>query len=137
MKGTNWVKLVDLDTDVIWSGAIIRARLSYLDEVADFLVFSPNEKGYGEGLVYVTGYHAGTIYLILPADSLPKDKKGVSRNWLIQNWTKSVDVKGDVNKVYVAERYANPSMPNSPGGARGRRTNGKRGTNNKKSKPVS
>lgn len=108
-----WIKLLEWEDDTIWEGFVIRAYLSYLCEFADLLVFSPNKEGCGQGLVYVTGYHAGQVYLILPDESRPTGTRALSKDWLIKNWTKYIDENGDIEKVYLMERYPEAIDPST------------------------
>jgi hypothetical protein len=78
------------------------------EDVVDFMIFDPHEKGFGMGFIVATGYKAGIIRNILPKESMSAGTKLISTQWLVENWEKWVYEDCSVNDVYVVGKYPPP-----------------------------
>ncbi len=56
----------------------------------------------GLALVQATGYHAGTLYRVLPPESRDSGRSVVSVAWLKENWERIEDCEPD--EVYILDR---------------------------------
>lgn len=85
------IKLLDLKED-IERGAILRCIGKYpYEEFVDFMVVKLNYEGSTTyGLLIVSGYKAGLIYVEFPEESIPIQNKGfvISVEWLKSHWYK-------------------------------------------------
>jgi hypothetical protein len=53
----------------------------------DLMVYDPRDDDCGMGLMVVSGYKAGLVYAILPLASKPQQSRGLSVDWLVENWS--------------------------------------------------
>jgi len=106
-----WYKLVDYTDEFIGRGEVLRMRSKYpYEDIVDFMVFDPIEKGYGMGLIVSSGHKAGLISVLLPLESLGSVSRGaIETKWLIENWNKWVFSDCDVSQVCIAEQYDVPT----------------------------
>jgi hypothetical protein len=84
------VKIANDRRDVA-RGDILRCRATWpYESSVDFMVIErPPEDGRSYALLVVSGYKAGRILQVLPAESIPVANDGfaVSWEWLSKNWT--------------------------------------------------
>lgn len=90
----------------LYSGTVLRfpAVTPYEDWVDFMLVVLPSQTN---ALLVTTGYKAGLIPQQLPPEAGPTG--AVSRDWLVQNWSKWVFPPTPVTKVMVIEGYTSSS----------------------------
>jgi hypothetical protein len=85
-------RLLDLAEDFLIVGDLIRLSDNYdlgsSSGPVDLLVFDPREDGAGLGLIVTSGYKAGLVFAVLPAESRFERKPALSKDWLIENWDK-------------------------------------------------
>jgi hypothetical protein len=85
-------RLLDLAEDFLIVGDLIRLSDNYDlglgSGPVDLLVFDPRENDAGLGLMVTSGYKAGLVFAVLPAESRFERKPALSRLWLIENWDK-------------------------------------------------
>jgi len=83
--------LVDMRGEALAGGDIIRLSDNYDTGPGtgpvDLMVYSPRDDGFGEGLVVASGYKAGLVFSIFPRASIHPQKRGLSVDWLIDNWS--------------------------------------------------
>lgn len=103
----NWIRLIDSKEEYLSRGAVLRAKGSFpYEALVDFMVFEPSESGLGQGLIVTTGYKAGLILVVLPADSCGDGGgRSIDKQWLVNNWEKWVYPDCKVSEVYMLENY--------------------------------
>ena len=107
-----WQQLINFQEQTIRLGSVLRLPANYpYESVIEFLVFEPNEADYGLGLMVRSGYKAGLILVILPAESQPKNGRGLSTRWLISHWHEWVYPDCPVDKVWINEWPRMPRLP--------------------------
>lgn len=98
--------LTELGERALPPGTILRFPAAYpYEDMVDFMITSFPDRC---GLVVTTGYKAGLIAGILPAEAVPKGMIGLSASWLATNWTTWVWPDGDARLVQVIEGYPAP-----------------------------
>lgn len=98
-------KLQDLDDDSLWPGAVFRVRGEWpYEEVVDFMLFRNTVEANPFGLIVTSGFKAGSILVLLPGDCCAGEG-GISRDWIVDNWSRWVYPQCDVADVYVADGY--------------------------------
>lgn len=104
------VKLIKYKEPYLTQGMLLRfvTRGFYEEKEIDFMLFYPAEEDVGLGLMTITGFHAGDVLVLLPAESQYTNYFTLSTKWLIENWNKWVCEECDVNEVIVIERLNNP-----------------------------
>ena len=107
-----WCKLIKFKEQTIRLGTIFRLPAQYpYEKVVEFLVFEPNDSAYGLGLMVRSGYKAGLTLVILPIESQPDNKRGLSTQWLITNWQTWVYPDCAVKQVWLNEQPRMPKLP--------------------------
>lgn len=107
-----WQKLITFEQEAIRLGSVLRLPAKYpYESVIEFLVFEPNETGYGLGLMVRSGYKAGLTLVVLPADSQPENSRGLSTQWLIKHWHEWVYPDCPVEQVWLNEQPRVPRLP--------------------------
>ncbi len=101
------IKLIDYDQPFITKGSILRffTKGFQVETTVDFMVFYPADKNCGLGLITITGFNAGDIYIILPEESLYSTQHTLSTEWLVNNWNKWICEASDVKDVYFIKSY--------------------------------
>ena len=89
-------------------GTILRFPAAWpYEDVVDFMVVAfPS----GCGLVVTTGYKAGLIVVILPAEAMPQGCIALSAAWLARNWTTWVWPAGNAADVRLLPSYGEPLL---------------------------
>ena len=102
-----WNNLIELDEEYIGRGTIFRFPAVYpFDSVVDFMLFLDPYSDSGFSLVCVTGYKSGHHEGMLPEEALAEGEViAISKNWLIENWTKWVYPETQPSEVRVASAY--------------------------------
>jgi len=101
------IKLVDLQND-LERGSILRCKGLYpYENYVDFLVaehFENNKRQYA--LVVISGYKAGSTYVVLPEESVPMENQGyaIDLEWLKLNWHKWGYFDCPLDEVYSVYR---------------------------------
>lgn len=101
-----WIKLVDCEETEFWRGMLLCFSASYPFEDKVVMMLSQHRMGEEPfDLVTITGHKSGiNPYVVFPKESqISSDKLALSKEWLIQNWTKWVWPDGDVNDVWVSD----------------------------------
>lgn len=115
-----WENLHGLSHQCLFRGVLFRfpAKRPF-EEVVDFMIFDPPWSDSGYGMLASTGYYAGMIEILLPAEASFKSDdpdvrvKAISTKWLQKNWRKWVyDVSQRSVKVCIGGRPM-PRMPKS------------------------
>ncbi|MBZ9676558.1 Imm45 family immunity protein [Mesorhizobium sp. ES1-1] len=85
-------RLLALAEDFLIVGDMVRLSDNYDlgpgSGPVDLLVFDPHDSAAGLGLMVASGYKAGLVLAVLPAESLFEKKRAISKFWLIENWDK-------------------------------------------------
>jgi hypothetical protein len=97
-----WTRLDHLKDDPpLFRGTLFRYRKTApIEEIIDYLLFSTQEAS-GLGLVRDSGYGAGNVLVILPAEAALDDKVAISPEWLRRNWQNWVDSDCSADQVWV------------------------------------
>jgi hypothetical protein len=102
-----WIKLTDYQDTSIRRGSVLRIQKKidgdfdwYPDAYTDFLIFDPLAKGV-YGLMVVSGYKSGMIYVLFPPESKGDGGVGLQRGWLVENWKKWVYPDGSVDEAWI------------------------------------
>jgi hypothetical protein len=103
-----WKKLLEHEDDYVQRGALLTFPAGHPFEGQVVVMVCEHRAGGAEFpfcLVTITGYKAGINPMqALPAESkLPSGGIGLSRDWLIRNWTKWVWPEGDAGSVLIRE----------------------------------
>jgi hypothetical protein len=73
-------------------GAILRCKGKYpYEEYVDFMLTEYHENAARQyALVVISGYKAGSVYVVFPEESVPKENSGYALDitWLRDNWGK-------------------------------------------------
>lgn len=97
-------KLIDCTNDAFQRGSVFRVPGKYpYEETVDFMVFEALEEDRRFGLI-TTGYKAGLTLVRLPVES-NHGTYGLSKEWVIANWTKWIYLECDVSQVVMFEGY--------------------------------
>ncbi|ETS32872.1 hypothetical protein PTE_00011 [Photorhabdus khanii NC19] len=102
----NIMKLIDIQDHALRHGNVFRLPAQWpYEEFVDFMVvdLSNTERPYG--LIVTSGHKAGLILVKLPAECSLIETRGLSTQWIIDNWAKWIYPECDVSEVYVLERY--------------------------------
>jgi hypothetical protein len=79
-----------LDDPRLYPGDILRLDDDYDlgpgSGPVDLMVFDPRDDGCGLGLIVTSGYKAGLVLHVFPADSRPAAGSGLCAAWLLANW---------------------------------------------------
>jgi len=117
---SDWMKLSDYPSDAIRRGSILRVPSRkkfdgtwYVDDFMDFLIFDAQSffSDAGYGLMVLSGQKAGLVNTTLPLESMPVDGIGLSKDWLVANWTKWVYLDGVVADVWIRDPQSVTEMP--------------------------
>ncbi|GBR04064.1 hypothetical protein HW511_08080 [Asaia siamensis] len=112
----NFTKITLLKRDFVSSGCVFRlpARYPY-ESIVDFMLCRvPSSDSYF-GLIVTTGYKAGIIFQLLPAECL-HDSAAVSLSWIKDNWNKWIYEDCSIDEVLFSEGYlAEPDQGTSEG----------------------
>ena len=103
------MKLVEYEEEIIWRGHRIRYLAdAYEGSITrELMVYLPIATA-DIGLICISGYSAGDLHFILPEESLVKGTRGLSRDWLIENFNKYIDEECDIGEVHVMEKIEDP-----------------------------
>lgn len=104
------MKLIDYQSDSLSRGVVLRfpATWPYEDLVDALLISLPNgDTEYT--LVVATGHKAGLVLIHLPKESGHQQSRSISKQWLINNWSKWIYPECRVEDVYILEHYSPPS----------------------------
>ncbi|WP_422403354.1 Imm45 family immunity protein [Pseudomonas sp. GZD-209] len=103
------IKLVDFHGESIWHGNIFRVpgKCPY-ERFVDFMVFDNQSEDRPYGLIVTSGYKAGLILVYLPRECSSVEG-GVSKKWVMSNWSKWIYPDCGVLDVYFVDRYEVPS----------------------------
>ncbi|MBS9426010.1 hypothetical protein EAE90_20885 [Photorhabdus caribbeanensis] len=100
------MKLIDHIEKYISRGTVFRLPATWpYEEQVDFMVFETQDDERPYGLIVSSGYKAGLILVKLPAECSLIETRGLSTQWIIDNWAKWIYPECDVSDVYVLERY--------------------------------
>ena len=82
------------------------------EEWVDFMVYEvpADERGYG--LIVTSGYKAGSVVVHLPKES-HSESCGLSKDWVVANWSKWIYPECDISSVYLIDRYVVSSWDES------------------------
>lgn len=97
----NWEPLISSSLVELERGHLLRFRAGYPfeDEVVMMVCEEANSAGKGRSLMTISGYKAGiNCYVTFPRELMTK---GLSREWLIGNWSNWVVPGGDIESVHV------------------------------------
>ncbi|WP_074900766.1 Imm45 family immunity protein [Pseudomonas simiae] len=105
-------RLIDYTISDLPRGAVLRfpATWPYEDFVDALLVSLPDDNT-GHTLVIATGHKAGLVLIHLPKECECQQSRSVSKQWLIDNWSKWVYPECRAEDVYILEHYAPPLPP--------------------------
>jgi hypothetical protein len=82
--------LVDMRGEALAGGDILRLSDNYDtgpgSGPVDLMVYSPRDDEFGEGLIVASGHKAGLIFAIFPKTSIHPERRGLSVDWLVDNW---------------------------------------------------
>jgi hypothetical protein len=98
----SWINLLDSNMDYLPRGILLKFTVQdpFEDEVV-MMVCEGYANAFRKGLMRITGFKAGiNAYVFFPEEVTTN---GLSRQWLIDNWTKWVCPEGDVGKVLIRE----------------------------------
>jgi len=106
MKG---VKLVDFAGRAIIRGQIFRLPASWpYESIVDFMVVDIPEEGCGHSIVVASGNKSGLVLVRLPIESCVPAGHGISKDWIVANWSKWVYPESPVESVYLFDQVAVP-----------------------------
>ena len=94
-------KLIDYTETSIPRGTIFKCKGVYpYEEVVYFLLC---ELGDSYGLMVISGYKAGLVYVRFPKESIPDGYRlGLGSDWLKTNWNKWGYIDCDIEDVYIS-----------------------------------
>lgn len=104
-----FVKLIEVEVDEIWAGAVLRfpAQMPFEDTV-DFMLFFDVHAESGFSLVCTTGSKAGNLEVQLPKAALASGNvRAINRHWLIENWQEWVYADASADEVQILAHYSN------------------------------
>jgi hypothetical protein len=99
----SWEALVSSSIVEVERGYMLKfpATYPFENEVVMMVCEEPDSAGMGRSLMTITGYKAGiNCYVTFPRELM---KNGLSRRWLIDNWSNWVVPDGNVETVYVRQ----------------------------------
>jgi hypothetical protein len=102
---TKWNQFIDSKTDKIWVGSVFRTQADDpYENVVDFMVIENNQSPSNLSLLVTTGAKAGYILLNFPKEATHSDPNicAISKDWLVNNWTKWVYDKDLKQVLYIA-----------------------------------
>ncbi|KMW74229.1 MULTISPECIES: Imm45 family immunity protein [Photorhabdus] len=102
----NMTKLIDIKTSTLRSGNVFRVPGQWpYEEFVDFMVvdLSSSERPYG--LIVTSGHKAGLMLVKFPAECSLNEIRGLSTQWVIDNWAEWIYPECNVEDVHVLERY--------------------------------
>lgn len=107
-----WMQLTDLYGQTFSHGTVFRlpAELPY-EDVVDLMLFDNLDRVWPFGLVVTTGYKAGLIRVVLPAECVATDIGGLSAAWVIENWRHWIYPECPVEEVYALPHYPPGNLP--------------------------
>ncbi|MDR9835623.1 Imm45 family immunity protein [Herbaspirillum huttiense] len=101
-----WENLVGLKCEAISNGAIFRAEAEWpYEEKVDFMLVDLPVAERNYAILVATGLKAGLVLVRLPEDASYEHGRGISRQWLVQNWSKWIYPECPVEKVMYLPRY--------------------------------
>ncbi|MEB6222217.1 Imm45 family immunity protein [Pantoea anthophila] len=100
------VKLIEIKDIALRHGNIFRLPAVWpYEAMVDFMVVDLSNADRPYGLIVSSGHKAGLILVKLPAESCLSEVRGLSVEWVIDNWDKWIYPECDVKDVYVIDRY--------------------------------
>lgn len=94
----------------IGRGRVLRIPFQLYDEGwRDLMVYECRKKGFGMGLLIVSGHHSGTPVVYLPEVSMGGHEGVISAVWLRNNFAEYV-YECSADKIYVLERPLPPAI---------------------------
>jgi hypothetical protein len=105
-------KLIDYPNNELSRGVVLRfPALWPYEDFVDALLVSLPDVNTEHTLVIATGHKAGLVLIHLPKESESRQSRSLSKQWLIDNWSKWVYPECRVEDVYIFEHYAPPLPP--------------------------
>ncbi|CAG75021.1 hypothetical protein ECA2119 [Pectobacterium atrosepticum SCRI1043] len=102
----NAMKLVNYPSKALVHGTVLRLPGQWpYEELVDFMVFDMPGGDRSNGLMVSSGHKAGLILVLLPQDSELKEVRGLSTQWVIDNWEKWIYPECNINDVHVIGSY--------------------------------
>ncbi|MDE6679142.1 MAG: hypothetical protein K2K02_08890 [Ruminococcus sp.] len=89
------MKLIDYRGSELYRGTVFRFKGKYpfCEEYVDFMICdypSVNENNCPFALYCISGYCAGHIEYIFPAEAESENSKSIDKKWIIENWNKKI-----------------------------------------------
>ncbi|MER9554389.1 Imm45 family immunity protein [Mesorhizobium sp. M0323] len=109
-----WMKLTSIgEEEPLFRGSLFRyRRMARNNEILDYMLFAAHEAS-GLGLIRDSGYDAGIILVIFPAEAKSRGKVAISPVWLCRHWQEWVDSSSTPDSVWVHKggRLAAEKLP--------------------------
>lgn len=98
------MKLIDYKDCELYRGTIFRFKGKYpFESIVDFMLMTYPNSDSGLALVCISGYCAGNVEVVLPAEARSANSLSVSTQWMVENWNRWVYLDCAVDEVFVLE----------------------------------
>ena len=89
------MKLIDYTGSELYRGTVFRFKGKYpfCEEYVDFMICeypSANENNSPFALYCISGYCAGHIEYIFPAEAKSENSRSIDKTWITENWNKKI-----------------------------------------------
>ena len=108
-----WKQISEYEREILYRGTRLRVEVvpanKSEDTLIDFIIFDAlHQPSDGSALLRISGYHAGSLYQILPSASKITGHRGVSLKWLRKHWKKWIPVNGKPKNIWIADKPRRP-----------------------------
>jgi Immunity protein 45 len=108
----HWVKLIELEDEAIWRGAVFRSPSVWpYEDTVDFMVIEDAHSPTHLSLIVSSGYKAGCRKIDFPMESAPwKERRAISKAWVVESWQEQIYQDSDVAQVLFLSNYPAPVL---------------------------
>lgn len=112
----SWIKLIELEDEAIWRGAVFRLPASWpYEDAVDFMIVEDARSPTRLALIVSSGYKAGCQKFDFPAEALPwEDRQAISKAWIINHWNEWFYDGCKPAEVMFSEHYSTPTIAANP-----------------------
>ncbi|RKI67479.1 hypothetical protein D7V91_09780 [bacterium 1xD42-67] len=98
------MKLTEYRKSDLWHGTVFRFPAAYpFEPSVDLMLMDyPSESGFA--LYCISGYHAGSLELVLPKEAASPAKCSISAQWMADNWSSWVYAGCTAADVEIVEK---------------------------------
>jgi hypothetical protein len=108
MKG---IKLIEYAEPAISRGQIFRLPASWpYEPIVDFMVVDIPDEKRGHSIIVASGNKSGLVLVCLPVESGTPGSHGISKEWIIANWSKWIYPECPVEAVYLFDQTEAPTV---------------------------